>query len=56
MDITSAKYAKDYQGNNYSIIVVSNGVTLFVPLDSANADYLAVQEWVAEGNTIAAAD
>ena len=52
MDITSATYGKDSQGENISVIVVSNGVTLFVPLDSANADYQAVQEWVAEGNTI----
>lgn len=52
MDITSATYGKDSQGENMSVIVVSNGVTLFVPLDSANADYQAIQEWVADGGVI----
>ena len=29
---------------------------MFVPLDPANRHYQAIQEWVAEGNTIAEAD
>jgi len=24
----------------------------FVPLDEANSDYQAIQEWIAEGNTV----
>ena len=57
MNITSTKYGKDSEGNNHCIIVVSNGVTLFVPLDSENADYLEVMRQVDAGDiTIAAAD
>ena len=29
---------------------------LSIPLDENNADYQAIQEWVADGNTIEAAD
>jgi hypothetical protein len=36
---------------NYKI--VENGTTSFVPLDEANTDYQAIQEWAAiEGNNI----
>jgi hypothetical protein len=28
--------------------IISN----FVPLDEANSDYQAIQEWIAEGNTV----
>ena len=30
--------------------------TIYVPLDPANRHYIAIQEWVAEGNTIEEAD
>ena len=36
--------------NSYKIVI--NGVEKFVPLDEDNSDYIAIQEWVAEGNTI----
>ena len=36
--------------NNYKMI--KDGVTYFVPLDEANSDYQAIQEWIAEGNTV----
>ena len=32
--------------------VVENGVTSYVPLDPANKDYQAIQEWIAAGNTV----
>jgi len=32
--------------------VVENSVTLNVPLDEANTDYQAIQEWIAAGNTV----
>jgi hypothetical protein len=37
-------------------LLTDNGITMHVPLDTANVDYQAIQEWVAEGNTIAEAD
>ena len=37
--------------NQYKV-VYENGITSFVPLDEANTDYIAIQEWIAEGNTV----
>jgi hypothetical protein len=56
MNITSAQYIADEEGNNSSITAVIDGVTMSVPLDPANRHYQAIQEWVAEGNTIEDAD
>jgi hypothetical protein len=33
-----------------------NNENVFVPIDTANTDYQAIQEWVAEGNTIQEVD
>ncbi len=55
MDITSAKYLQD-EGKNNCIKLVSDGKTYYVPLDADNTHYQAIQEWVAEGNTIQEAD
>ena len=33
-----------------------DGVRVCIPLDPANTDYQAIQEWVADGNTIEEAD
>ncbi len=58
MNITSAQYTEDHlnPGVNSGIKVVSNGKTYYVPLDTANTDYQAIQEWVSAGNTIEEAD
>jgi hypothetical protein len=55
MEITSAKY-NQINSENISITLVSNGKTYSVPLDTANTDYQAIQEWVSAGNTIEEAD
>tara|TARA_R100000995_G_scaffold70110_1_gene38710 strand:+ start:106 stop:273 length:168 start_codon:yes stop_codon:yes gene_type:complete len=55
MEITSAQYMS-YQNKNIAITATIDGVKLDVPLDSANRHYQAIQEWVAEGNTIEEAD
>jgi len=58
MNITSAQYIASYiSGENCSITVVSNGITMSVPLDPDNTDYQAVLEWAKEdGNEIQAAE
>ena len=57
MNITSARYYTHPSAEgNQGIEVVSNGITMHVPLDVDNVDYQAIQAWVAEGNTIAEAD
>ena len=37
--------------NGYKM-TLDNGTITFVPLDEANTDYQAIQEWIAEGNTV----
>jgi len=55
MIITEAKYVA-LDGKNIGIRAIINGQTMGVPLDPANAEYAAILEWVAEGNTIQDAD
>ena len=57
MNITNAQYYKDLSGNNVvGIKVTLDGNLSWVPLDENNSDYAAIQDWVAEGNTIEEAD
>jgi hypothetical protein len=37
--------------NGYKM-TLDNGTITFVPLDEANTDYQAIQEWIAEGGTV----
>jgi hypothetical protein len=46
----------EYNSELCEYIVVANSIIYNVPLDTENTDYQAIQEWVAEGNTIAEAD
>jgi len=34
------------------LVTYENGIISLVPLDEANTDYQAIQEWIAEGNTV----
>ena len=44
---------KDYvNGQFLQYIIVENGITSIVPLDEANKDYQAIQEWIADGGTV----
>ena len=57
MNITSAQYTKYFDNtDNENIKATIDGTEMFVPLDPDNRHYQAIQEWVAEGNTIAEAD
>ena len=53
MNISSTKYVTE---DKKIIKATIDDVVVFVPLDPANRHYQAIQEWVAEGNTIAEAD
>ena len=57
MDIKKVKYENDEikEGNTGMIATIDN-IVMYVPLDPANRHYQAIQEWVAEGNTIEEAD
>jgi hypothetical protein len=57
MDITSAKYTKGFNDiGTGSIKAIIDGQEMSVPIDPANRHFIAIQEWVAEGNTIEDAD
>ena len=57
MNIESAQYIKDIDETNIAVSVVIDGETLSVPLNVPdNRHWVALQEWVAEGNTIQEAD
>ena len=43
MNITSAQYQEDTEGNNCVIIAVIDGVTMNVPLDTNNRHYAAIK-------------
>jgi hypothetical protein len=44
---------KIYNSNEATFYrIVENGVTSSVPLDEANTDYQAIQEWIADGGTV----
>ena len=55
MDINFTSVTKIYDPTTnehcgYSII--KNGITSSVPLDEANTDYQAIQEWIQQGNQV----
>tara|TARA_R100000951_G_scaffold100391_1_gene91181 strand:+ start:403 stop:585 length:183 start_codon:yes stop_codon:yes gene_type:complete len=57
MNITSAQYTTDMEGNNAGIKATIDGQELFVPLNPANRHYAEILRQVAAGTlTIAAAD
>ena len=57
MNITSAKYYNNLNGNQAGIKATINGTEMYVPLDPANTEYAEIQKQVAAGTiTIADAD
>ena len=37
---------------SYQVTYTNSNMVSSVPLDEANTDYQAIQEWIAEGNTV----
>ena len=57
MEITSAQYYNDLDGNQSGIIATIDGVNMSVPFDPANRHYAEILRQVAAGTlTIADAD
>ena len=58
MEIKNAQYNKSLNNpsENVSINALVDGQQVSIPLDPDNRHYQAIQEWVAEGNTIEEAD
>ena len=57
MNVTSAQYTRNIEDTeNENVMATIDGTQWSVPLDPANRHYQAIQEWVADGNTIEEAD
>ena len=57
MIVTSAKKVKNHLTEKVvSILATIDGIEYYVPINTANTHYQAIQEWVADGNTIQEAD
>jgi len=57
MIITSVKYQKYMNEVSNVVKATIDGQEMFVPIDATdNQHWVAIQAWVAEGNTIAEAD
>ena len=52
INFTSVKKIYDFLNQHIGYEIVKNGITSSVPLDPANTDYIAIQKWIAEGNTV----
>ena len=38
---------------SYQVVLISDStLNISVPLDEANTDYQAIQQWISEGNTV----
>jgi hypothetical protein len=55
MNIESAQYVVDMDGNNVSITATIDGITMSVPLDPANRHYAEILRQV-EAGTLTIAD
>jgi len=51
-NFTSVEKIYNLENEFSSYKIIENGITSNVPLDPANKDYQAIQEWIAEGNTV----
>ena len=59
MEITNAQYVSTVGMNSDTTTYIRatiDGTQLSVPINPDNRHYQAIQEWVAEGNTIAEAE
>ena len=52
MNITSAKYLYSINNEKKNIEIVVDEITKSVPMDKANSDYQAIQQWIADGGTV----
>jgi len=48
---TIEKIYSDGEWSSYKMIL-TNGKVWSVPIDTANTDYQAIQEWIADGGTV----
>jgi hypothetical protein len=49
---TVTKNYLDGEFVSYQVTYVNSNIVSSVPLDTANSDYQAIQEWIADGGTV----
>jgi hypothetical protein len=52
INTVTKNYGIDNEFVSYQVTYVDSNRQKSVPLDEANSDYQAIQEWIAEGNTV----
>ena len=52
IDTVTKQYSPELTFNGYFVTYVGTNLVKSVPLDEANTDYQAIQEWIAEGNEV----
>jgi hypothetical protein len=52
INTVTKNYNIDNEFCSYQVTYVNSNIVKSVPLDEANTDYQAIQEWIAEGNTV----
>ena len=52
IDTVTKNYDEDNTFCSYQVTYVGSNRVKSVPLDEANTDYQAIQEWIADGGTV----
>ena len=52
IDTVTKNYGVNNEFCSYQVTYVNSNKVKSVPLDPANTDYQAIQEWIQEGNTV----
>jgi hypothetical protein len=52
IDTVTKNYGIDNEFVSYQVTYVNSNRQKSVPLDEANSDYQAIQEWIKEGGTV----
>jgi hypothetical protein len=52
IDTVTKNYGIDNEFVSYQVTYVNSNRQKSVPLDEANTDYQAIQEWIKEGGTV----
>ena len=52
IDTVTKNYGINNEFVSYQVTYVNSNRVKSVPLNEANSDYQAIQEWIAEGNTV----
>tara|TARA_Y100001938_G_C7826171_1_gene299052 strand:- start:15 stop:194 length:180 start_codon:yes stop_codon:yes gene_type:complete len=52
IDTVTKNYGRNNEFCSYQVTYVNSNIVKSVPLDEANTDYQAVQQWIADGGTV----